>query len=179
MCCIPVHHAALMIGSIHTFRLMGNLLLQEYTLALTEIVTTFAFLAMVFKNSKETRMYYFVSYCFYIMLINCMELYMRKNPNREEQDSKIAYFTSWCDTHIKEYGFEDMNTCRSFEEARMMRDELIFIAVQITIQIHFAMVIYAHWKNHSLPIRKGGCATELTQGNIQMNNGPLGRIKKL
>ena len=129
MCCIPVHHAALMIGSIHTFRLVGNLLLQEYTLSLTEIVTVVAFLTMVFRNSKETRMYYFTSYCFYIMLINCMELYLRKYPTEVERDSKLDYFNHWCVENIEEYGFEDMHSCRAFEEARMMRDELIFIGV--------------------------------------------------
>ena len=129
MCCIPVHHAALMIGSIHTFRLVGNLLLQEYTLSLTEIVTVVAFLTMVFRNSKETRMYYFASYCFYIMLINCMELYLRKYPTEVERDSKLDYFNHWCVENIEEYGFEDMHSCRAFEEARMMRDELIFIGV--------------------------------------------------
>ena len=55
-----------------------------------------------------------------------------------------------------------MNQCRSFEENRMLRDELIFIGVQFLVQIHFALVIYAHWKNHSLPKSKGGCMTELT-----------------
>ena len=109
MCCIPVHHAALMIGSLHTFRLVGNLFLGEYFLSLTEVVTVAAFLTMVFKNSKDTRHYYFLSYCFYIMLINVMELYLRANPTEVERDSKLAYFTHWCDEHLEEYGFQDMN----------------------------------------------------------------------
>ena len=92
MCCIPVHLAAFMIGSLHTFRLVANMFLQEYYLALTEILIASAFLTMIAKDSKKTRVIFFAQYCFYIMLINAMELYYRRNPTEDERESKLAYF---------------------------------------------------------------------------------------
>ena len=83
--CVPVHHAVLMIGSIHLFRFIANLLLYEFLKAFTEIFTAGAFLTMFARDQKKTRMFFFASFCFYITLINFMELYLRKYPTESEQ----------------------------------------------------------------------------------------------
>ena len=102
-----------MIGSLHLFRLIANLLLYEFFLAFTELFTAGAFLAMFARDSKKTRMIFFSSYCFYITLINFMELYLRKYPTEEERASKQAYFEKWCDDNMEEYGYTQMNECTS------------------------------------------------------------------
>ena len=129
LCCVPVHHAVMIIGAIHTFRLGTNLFFAELQQALFEICTVFAFLAMVWKDQKLTRKTYFASYCFYLLAINIAELYLWKYPTDEETESKQLYFTTWCEENLEVYGYESMAVCKQRFESRMMRDELIYLAV--------------------------------------------------
>ena len=110
--CVPIHHAVVMIGSLHLFRFIANILLTEYFLSFTELFTVGAFLAMFARDSKETRKIFFASYCFYVAIINFMELYLRSYPTEEEQVSKLEYFKSLCDEEMKEedYTEEEMLT---------------------------------------------------------------------
>ena len=94
-----------------------------------EVFTAIAFLAMVWKDSKQTRFIFFISYCTYIFVINSVELYLRKYPSEEESVSKHAYFQKWCEENIEDYDYDGMSDCEAKFEARMLRDELIFIGV--------------------------------------------------
>ena len=127
--CIPVHHGALMIGAIHVFRLLANIALSEFIPALGEIVTAVAFMTMMWRDIKKTRMIFFAAYCSYILVINSMELYLRKYPTQEEQFSKQTWFQNWCNDNIEDYEYSSIDECVTMLEARMLRDELIFIAV--------------------------------------------------
>ena len=119
----------MIIGAIHTFRLGTNLLFAELHQALFEICTVLAFLAMVWKDEKLTRKTYFASYCFYFAIINMAELYLMQYPSEAEKESKLLYFTSWCEENIETYAYESMEECKQRFEARMIRDELIYLAI--------------------------------------------------
>ena len=96
LCCVPVHHGTMMIGAIHVFRLIANIALGEYFMALIEIFPALAFIAMIRKDAKQARFIFFVSFCTYASIINLQELYLRKYPSEEERISKQAYFKNWC-----------------------------------------------------------------------------------
>ena len=58
-------------------------------------------------------MVFFASYCFYVTIINFMELYLRQYPTEEEQVSKQEYFKEWCkqDMEFYEYTDTEMSEC--------------------------------------------------------------------
>ena len=128
-CCVPVHHAALMIGAIHAFRLFTNIFLGEFFFAASEMFTALAFLAMVWRDSKQTRFVFFVAFCSYVLVINSVELYQRKYPSESEAASRQAHFEAWCQEREPDDDDEGRLACESEVEARMLRDELVFIGV--------------------------------------------------
>ena len=54
--------------------------------------------------------------------------------------------------------FKDYNDCRSQMGLSVMRDEFLIIFIMAVFQIHFALVLYTHYKNSHLLKAKGGCA---------------------
>ena len=65
---------------------------------------------------------FFVSYPTYILVANSVQLFLSENHLKEESIEE-------CVDNFDKYGLETLNDCERKYEARIQRDEFIFLAV--------------------------------------------------
>ena len=67
-CCIPIKIGAYIIGFFHLLGLIAALLKASLFLIAVEIICGCTFLYMLYRDAKQSRLYYFAVFCNYAII---------------------------------------------------------------------------------------------------------------
>ena len=119
-------------------------------------------------------MFYFAAYAVYSMVIGIFRIVFVFWDKDEKVMERVfcdsfegaiqADQRDWKDTE-----FTDMNDCMDQVGFAMRRDEFIALVIMLLFQLHFALVLYQHYKNANLTKSRGGC---LPDTDIQLGSAP-------
>ena len=161
-CCIPVKTGTYIIGYLHivTF-IAGVVLINPFQISL-DFLCWLIFLVMVIRDSQQKRLFYFAAYCVYVALLSMSRLFFivwdyNERPLVVEKCQQISNYVmeKWDQTDYK-----DVSDCRLQLGRMVLRDELLIECILIIVQVHFAQVLFTHYKNASVIRAKGGCQEE-------------------
>ena len=173
-CCIPIKAGAYLIGAIHLFYLVIFIMEFHILDAALNFFCGTTFAVMVFKDTQFTRMCFFAAFQTYVLLILALELYTLVFPFEDQQEAMDVVLTRDCkQLEINEGGYEntvykDLAECKEAIKSSSIKFAFVFIILIFLFQLHFCAVLYAHWKKAPYSKSKGGCESDLVEGDIQM-----------
>ncbi len=184
-CCISIKTGAYIIGVFHVIGLLLGILLVSPLQISLEVFCGCTFLYMIYRDREQNRLLYFTAYCVYAAMLATIRMVFVFWDHDEKQ-----IIRSYCKqieekvvlADVKPNGWEateykDMNDCKEQVGHTVMRDEFISLLLSILLQVHFALVLYAHYKNAHLVKSKGGCqddAPDIQLGNVVPNTDTSG-----
>ena len=155
-----------MIGALHLVGLVYGLFLTNPLQISFELICMSTFLYMLWRDKESNRLLYFCAYCVSFLMLATIHLVfvfwdhdekslVRAYCHDIEEKVVNAQETpnGWSVTDFKDY-----NDCREQMGLSVMRDEFLIIFLMAIFQVHFALVLYTHYKNSHLLKAKGGCA---------------------
>ena len=125
---------------------------------------------MVFRDSEQKRMLYFSAYVVYVAILTSFRLMFVVWDHDEKVivtdfchgiDSNFVKgdATNWA-KNTEYTSFED---CKEKVGQTILLNELLYAAIGLLVQVHFALVLYTHYKNSHLVKSKGGCMEDVGQ----------------
>ena len=169
--CVPVRYGVYMIGFFLSVGLIQSVLtpllpvkfFQElkqeadanmwafyYLKAALELMTIICYACMLFKDSKTSRGLVLKSYLTYVVVVTILAFYMALFPSKSSQLLDDTAIEKYCQ-ELSDADFANEDDCLRKASLHFRRNELIFINVQLAIQVHFIHVIWSHLKNSDLP----------------------------
>ena len=176
-CCIPIRTGAYIIGAFHVFGLILGVLNASLFLIALEVFCGCTFLYMLYRDAKQSRLFYFAAFCVYAAinaLIHLVFVFWDHDEKRMVKanckliDEKVVHGE---DSHRgwAELGFKDKDDCIEKSESILVTQEMIGMVIGLLIQGHYALVLYAHFKNADLVKSKGGCVDDPAE-SLQMSD---------
>mmetsp|Transcript_24879 Transcript_24879/g.33988 ORF Transcript_24879/g.33988 Transcript_24879/m.33988 type:complete len:172 (+) Transcript_24879:3-518(+) len=164
-CCVPIKVGAYIIGSIHVIGLiLGVILVSPLQISL-EIFCGATFLYMAYRDNEKNRLLYFAAYavyCFILGFIRMVFVFWDKDEKalvqqycktlQDQIDMAREGKPGWEATD-----FANVQDCRSQVGTAVARDELVSLLLTLFLQIHFCLVLWAHYTNSHMVKSKGGC----------------------
>ena len=163
-CCVTIAQGALIIGALHAFGLLIGLMSMNPIKIAFELFTGLTFLRMVYRDNEQSRLLFFTAFVVYVFCLGAIEIYYCFFPGDNEERQLVKDYCLSVEEALGTFDgseFASLQDCMDKTEKTVLRDEIIIIAAQIIVQIHFILVLYTHYKNAHLPISKGGTKADL------------------
>ena len=168
-CCFSVKTGAYVIGVLSILGLLDELNNFNLLRCIIKLVVSASFLAMVFQDSKTTRMWFFIIFLG-SPFAQILAAIIDKPQEQADQENAINALDfrkiaeeacrNMSQQELQDMHYSNQQECIDGMEIIIKRAVFVVIVVLVVffliVPIHFACVLYNHWKNSERSVEEGG-----------------------